>query len=283
MKACIIFFLKGMVIGLANLIPGLTLATAAFLLGSYIHILQALRALNITALRYLYERRWHDLAQHVPWRLLLMMPLGMAATVWALPHFIPVTYWQSLYKPQIYAAICGLTLGGAGFALAQHRGAGFIGLLLFFGGLFASTLPLIMPIQPLPVSWEYQFLTGMVGAFCEMIPGVPEVVSDKLTGHYEAVAYYTDRGFWPAPALFIAGILTGVLVMLSLLALLFRRAPEQTTSLLLGLASGVTLQLWPLRVMKGNSPQELSIVVTCFICGVAVSGLLQFFQRRTMA
>jgi putative membrane protein len=283
MKSLLILFLKGMVIGFANLIPGVTLATAAFLIGSYTHILQALRSLNITALRYAYEKRWRNLEQHIPWRLLVMMPLGIFISTYLLPLLLPITYWESLYKPKIYAFICGLILGGLGFAIANHRGAGFSGFLLFFAGLCASTLPLTMQIHPLPVSWEYQFFTGIVGTLTEMIPGIPESVSHKLTGDYQALAYYSDRGYWPATLLFIAGVVVGLLLILSLLALMFRRFQEQTTSLLFGLTAGVMLQLWPLRFMQNNAENSLMMVGICFASGVTVSALLQFVQRRTLA
>lgn len=282
-KPLLVLFLKGLLIGLANLVPGVTLATSAMLLGSYRSSLQALQGLNLEALKLTYQKRFRELSGHLHWKLLLMFPLGACIAFFLLPNFLPLTHFITLYQPALYAFFCGMILCGMVFALAGHRGAGFIGFLLFFVGIALSTLPMLLPVQPLPVGWQTQWLTGLVGTLGALIPAIPETFTHKLVNNYEALRYYQDHDYWPASALFYIGVVLGIILIVTLFAFLFRRAQEQTLALLLGMMAGVLLQLWPLRFIQDNSTPEMSLLGIGLLCGIVFSGLLQFFQRRTLA
>lgn len=282
-KALIVLFFKGVLIGLANLVPGVTLATAAMLLGSYRSSLQALQGLNLEMLKRIYDKNFHELFGNLHWKLLLMFPLGACLAFFLLPHFFPLMQWIEIYQNAIYAFICGMIICGMVFALAGHRGAGFIGFLLFFVGIALSTAPMLLPVQPLPVAWQTQWLTGLAGTLGALIPAIPETFTHKLVNNYEALRYYQDHHYWPASALFYIGVVLGIILIVILFAFLFRRAQEQTFSLLLGMMAGVLLQLWPLRFVQGNSAPEISLLGISLLCGIVLSGLLQFFQRRTLS
>lgn len=283
MRALVVFFLKGLLIGLAAITPGLTAATTAFILGSYSQILQAIKSLNFTAIHSLFRRKLRELGESVQWKLLLSMPLGAACAIFLLPQFLPLSTWQEQYQPLIYAGFCGMIFGGLCFTLSSHRGGGLLGLLLFFGGIAASITLLLLPIQPLPGNWIYLFLHGILAVITQAIPGLASCFAERPLVDYAAVAYYTDHGFWPAPLLFGLGLLMGIALLVNLFAFFWRKAPEKTLSLFMGLTAGVLLQLWPLRYLKGNGEEELLHIGIALIIGIALSGLLQFLQRRTLA
>lgn len=283
MQAFFIFFLKGLAIALIGMVPGIAAATAAFVLGSYSQILAAVKSLNLTALKYLFGQQWRELGEYVPWKLLLMMPLGAACAVFLLPLFVPLTLWMDLYKPFLYSGFCGMILGGLGFTLVDHRGGGLLGILLFFGGIAASIALLMLPITPLPGDWSLLFVHGIIAVFTTAIPGLADGFSSRSLADYTAVQYYADHGYLPALLLFGLGLAIGVALLVTLHAATQRRFSEATLSLLMGLTAGTILQLMPLRFL-GEMPEEsLPLLGAAFAVGTAVSGLLQFLQRRTLA
>jgi len=283
MQALFSFFLKGLAIGLIGMIPGITAATATFVLGSYSQILAAVKSLNLTALKYLFGQQWRELSEYVPWKLLLLMPLGAACAVFLLPHFLPLSLWMDLYKPFLYSGFCGMILGGLGFTLVDHRGGGLLGIILFFGGIAASVALLMLPITPLPGDWTLLFVHGVAAVFTTAVPGLADGFSGRPLTDYTAVHYYADHGYWPALILFGLGLAIGIALLVNLHALAQRKFAEQTLSLLMGLTAGTILQLMPLRFL-GEMPEEsLPLLGAAFAVGAAISGLLQFLQRRTLA
>ncbi len=283
MRTFIVLFLKGFLIGLSAITPGLTAATTAFILGSYSQILQALKSLNFKAASYLFKGRLRELSEHVEWKLLLLLPLGAACAIYALPLFVPLSFWQDQFKPLIYAFVCGAILAGLAFTLWDHRGGGFFGVLLFVGGVAASVTLLLIPITPLPGSWQYLALHGIVAVFTDAVPGLANCFTDRPLADYNAVAYYANHDFLPAVILFALGVVIGIILLVSLMMLAYRKASEKLLSLLMGLTAGVIIQLWPLRYLRHNSEQEITLVIACFIGGMAFSAMLQFMQRRTLA
>lgn len=283
MKPVLILLLRGAVIGLAALMPGFSAATMAFAIGSFQPILQALGSLNIQAFKYWHGKKWRELEAHVQWKMLLLMPMGAALTYFVAPLFLPLNFWMAEYKPIIYAGFCGLLLGGLGCTLWSHRGGGFLGLLLFIGGITASLVLLMLPIQPLPAEWPFLLLHGIVFMATHLLPGISGAFADRPLADLNAVAYYADHGYWPALVLFALGLFLGLIAMIMLLSWAYRRASEKTVSLLMGLIVGTLIQLWPLRYLQHNTPDELTFVGGAFVGGIVLSALLQFFQRRTLA
>lgn len=284
MKTWVILLLKGFAVGLAAGMPGLTAATAAFVLGHYQKIVQAIGSLDVQAVKYWHAKRWRELEQHVEWRPLLLLPLGFSAAFFLLPLLWPALgSWQEHYKPVIYAAFCGAILSGLACTLWGHRGGGLFGILLFFGGIAATILLLTLPVRPLPGNTLFLFLHGLAFVATEALPGFSGGFTGRPLADLSVVGYYFDHGYWPALALFALGLLAGLMAVIFLITLFYRRYSEAFLSLLMGLTAGSLLQIWPLRHLQQRDDQELMLVGAAFLGGIVFSLLLQFFQRRTLA
>jgi putative membrane protein len=284
MKTVMILLLKGCVIGLAAGMPGLTAATAAFVLGHYQKIVQAIGSLNIQAFKYWHAKKWSELGQHVEWKPLLLLPLGFGAAFFALPMLWPALgFWQEQYKPVIYAAFCGTILGGLTCTLWSHRGGGFLGILLFFGGIAATLVLLMLPIRPLPGEVPFLFLHGLALIATQALPGFSAGFANRPLADLGVVTYYLDHGYWPALVLFGLGIVIGLVAIIFLLKLCYRKFSEAFLSLLMGLTAGSLMQIWPLRHLQQHNDQEMTFIAAAFAGGILFSLLLQFFQRRTLA
>ena len=73
MQARILLFLKGMAMGAANVIPGVSGGTIAFITGIYQPFIDALKSFDLQAIKLLFKFRFRELANHINLSFLLIL------------------------------------------------------------------------------------------------------------------------------------------------------------------------------------------------------------------
>lgn len=107
-------FLCGFCMGAADLIPGISGGTVAFLFGFYSSLLDSLKTLNLSALQHLLTGRWTLFSQQVAWRFLLPLSGGIGCAFIALSSFFQFILTHEVYRVYLYASFFGL-IGGSIF------------------------------------------------------------------------------------------------------------------------------------------------------------------------
>lgn len=77
-------FFTGIAMGIADLIPGVSGGTMAFILGIYEHLLSAIKSFNVQLLRLLGQRRWRAALTSIPWGFLIPLVAGIGTAVLAM-------------------------------------------------------------------------------------------------------------------------------------------------------------------------------------------------------
>jgi putative membrane protein len=284
MKEILILFLKGCIIGLASGMEGLSAGLMALLLGNYLPILRAIQSFNLKALKLIFTRQLGELAQHLSWKIWLFMPLGAVFARWGMPQLLPLTEWEATYKALIYSVICGQILASIAFTMGTKGVGGIGGILAFLGAISLGVLLLLIPAPTLtPTGGGLTlFIMGALTAFTEMVVGISDSLSNAILQEHYYISYYISQRYWP----FIALFTLGAAAMMSLLAqgilLGIRFAERMVMAFLMGLMAVVLLQIWPLRYIQTGSLDEITRIGICFAAGIALSGIMQFFQRRTL-
>lgn len=112
-------FLCGMCMGAADLIPGISGGTVAFILGFYHPLLESLKTLNGAALKNLFKGQWRAFAQRVAWRFLLPLLAGIICSLATLANFFHFILGQEVYRTYLYAIFLGLILASFVFCMRQ--------------------------------------------------------------------------------------------------------------------------------------------------------------------
>ena len=247
----LIRIVKGMMIGIANVIPGVSGGTMAVSLGIYDRLIGSISGIT---------KHFRDsISFLVP--ILIGCGLGIVGFTYA------IEYLLSKHTFVTCMTFVGLILGGLPMILgAMHkkmgesgRGIGFVGVLAFFLAFAISAgLPLIKEgdevLATIPVkagNMAILFLLGIVASATMVIPGVSGSMMLMIFGYYYGIIN-TIKGFLDAlramdmAALkdgffllvpFGIGVLLGIILIAKLISFLFDRYGVQTYCAILGLVA----------------------------------------------
>lgn len=232
----------GFLMGLANLVPGISGGTMILAVGLYDRFIGAVA--DVTRLRL----RLETLA------FLGVLGLALVATVVTLAG--PIVTAVTDYRWVAYSLFVGLTLGGVpelarrsrpfGPGVATAVAAGVGAMVLLAMGLTGTRLPETIPVFLLvgAAAASSMILPGISGSYVLLILGVYDVV----IGHLSPSAWRADAGEAArivGPVVVGAGL--GIAILSNVLRALLARAPRVSHGALLGLLLGSVIGLWPFQ------------------------------------
>lgn len=267
--------------GVASATPFLSIATAAFLLGSYQIILIALRSVYYS-IGHLVRGKPAMAAQGLEWQFLLVTGCGIFLGGILFPMFTPLVKLYAGQIPYIYAIICGMILGGIGYAFYEQRGGNLLGFIAFISGIAASIIMVLASLAPLSASWLNLFLMGGLAVVANLVPAIPTEFMDRLLGQYSFITYYWEQGYWPILAVCGAGFLTVITFLAFVITQSLSKSGGFAMSLFMGLLAGLIIQIWPLKFMTSHRDTAMMMMGICFLVGCTISSLMHKHQQRTL-
>ena len=104
-------YLTGLAMGAADLVPGVSGGTMAFILGVYENLIDAIKSVNPGALRLLLDRKFGTLLnEHIPLRFLLALGLGILTAILSLATFLSHTINNDIGRVYLFAFFFGLVI-----------------------------------------------------------------------------------------------------------------------------------------------------------------------------
>src|SRR3990172_6790342 len=141
-------FFSGMLVGAADIVPGISGGTVAFILGIYEELLKSIASFNLKAFSYLFRLQLPSFFQAVAWRFLLVFVLGAAVSFAFLAKGVTFLLHHELYRTFLYAAFMGLVVGSILFcARLLPRFDKKTALFLFCGAVAACFLSGTVSVQ----------------------------------------------------------------------------------------------------------------------------------------
>lgn len=235
----------GALMGIANLIPGVSGGTMILAIGLYEEFIEAVAGL--TALRWSAGR------------ILFLVLLFAGAGVAIVGLSSVILFLLFRYSALMYALFIGLTLGGAPllWKMMRRPSAGSMVAVLAGIGLMA-VVAMASKGGKLPRSTSMDVVSGVVGSTTMVLPGISGsymlLVLDQYDRVIGAVSDLKDRNFKSLRILIPVGIgaVVGIVGLSNLLKLLLKRFEKVTLGFLLGMLLGSVLGLWPF----GRAPTE---------------------------
>lgn len=247
--------LSGVLMGAADIIPGVSGGTVALILGIYSRLVTAISHFDGDAIAHVANRRWKAAIEHVDLRFLIALGAGIVTGIGALSFLIKKLLDDHLQLT--YAAFFGLILG-SGFLVA--RGVRVWNaktcVALVAGTVLAWFVVGLEALQAPPETLWYLFFCGTVGICAMILPGLSGAFILLVLRRYSHV---TDlirsvlKGQWTIEAfseiaVFCTGCLFGLLAFSRVLRWLLTRHTAVTMASLCGLMLGSLRRLWPFKL-----------------------------------
>lgn len=242
--------LKGMAMGAADVVPGVSGGTIAFISGIYPTLINSLSAFDGTALRLLLERRWAALAVHINLSFLLALAAGIATSAVTLAGL--VSHLLATEPLPVWGFFFGLIAGSVlfllrGQSLRNTANAGALAL----GCAIAVAVGMAPPLA-LVASLPVLFCAGALALCAMILPGISGSFILLLLGLYPTVVGAVAQRDLLVLAVFLAGGAVGLLSFSRLLHYLMARYKSLILMLMSGFLLGSLTIVWPWRHPLGD-------------------------------
>ena len=270
-KEFIALFFKGFAMGAANVIPGVSGGTVAFITGIYERLIHALKSFDTQAIKYLLKGDIKTLLAHVDFGFLLTLGLGVIVSILTLAKLLAIGFEQ--YPVYIAALFFGLILASipsVAKMIKQWSAGTWLALLVGFGIAISMTL---VPAAGENTHFIYLMLCGVVAMCSMIIPGVSGSFVLLLMGNYQLIMIDTVNTLREgdlATALPILipvaiGAVLGLIVLSRFLSWLFKKHHDNAVAVITGFVAGSLAIVWPWKregevIIKDGEEKVLSYI-----------------------
>ncbi len=280
-RANLVLFLKGMLIGIANAIPGVSGGTLAFILGIYEDLTFAISKLPNSILKP------KELINHLK----IIIPVGLGAVLSIVLFLNLITYLFINFSVPTKIFFVGLILGSLPLVASSIVKFHIKSFIAFFFGAFVMGVFAYFDLNALESSGvTYQgdftifygiklFICGVLAAAAMVIPGISGSLLLLILGEYENIAYFVKMfDVLPIASLGL-GVVIGILVISKIITYLISRYRDMLFSFVLGIIIVSLLSLWPdVRSEGGIITFVLSILTLCI--GFCLSIFMERLERK---
>ena len=247
MKQRIILVAKGFCIGAADIVPGVSGGTMAFILGIYGEFIAAIRSFDLAALTALLRLDFRQAAARPHFGFILPLLLGIVAALLFFTRVVPLPQLLLDHPEQVYGLFFGL-VGGSVLVLLRAAGAlaGRDWVTLALGAAGGYIVFNLVPVQTPDAGW-FVFIAGALATCAMMLPGISGSFVLLILNKYAYV--FTAIGYFNLPVLlpFAGGILAGLVVFSRLLSWILRRWYRAAVVFITGLLLASLTVIWPFQ------------------------------------
>jgi putative membrane protein len=261
LKKAGVLSLKGLCMGSADVIPGVSGGTIALITGIYENLLQALKSLDATMVKKVLKLDLKGALAHVHIRFLICLFAGIGIAIISLArlmnfllHHYPVFTW-SLFFGLIAASILVVSRQVPSWTPRA-------GISLVAGTVVAALIVSLIPLETPDALW-FIFLCGIIAICAMILPGISGAFILLILGKYEFITATLKNPFLAQHIMiifiFCLGCLIGQLSFARLLNYLLQNYRHLTLAFLTGLMVGSMPKIWPwkeilqTKIIRGKS------------------------------
>lgn len=244
----LVLFLKGAAMGAANVIPGVSGGTIAFVTGIYERLINALKNLDLITIKLVLKFDIKGAFERVDGMFLLTVLVGISFSILSLAKVLEWAFLNhesltlSFFFGLILASILGVGRQVTSWKIAEVSA-------LIIGALIAIFIAFLPPSEP-NASIFYIFLCGIVAVCSMILPGLSGSYILLLMGNYVLVLQAISAFDFAILIPLLIGCVLGLALFSRLLSYLFSHYKNVTISLLTGFVIGSLLIIWPWKLTQ---------------------------------
>ena len=236
------WIIKGMAMGAADVVPGVSGGTMAFILGIYDRLLAAISACNLQAVKLLARGQFRAFWQHVDGTFLLCLVAGIVTSIFSLAGLI--SYFLQHRPIPLWALFSALIVTSLPHLCRTVRWTLWRLVLCALGIAFAVAVGMLTPRELEPQTWMF-FFAGAIAICAMILPGISGSFILLVMGMYAPVLLAVTQLQFGILILFVSGCIVGLLSFSRLLNWLLRHYHDASLALMIGVVLGAFYRIWP--------------------------------------
>ncbi|WP_019612861.1 DUF368 domain-containing protein [Psychromonas ossibalaenae] len=236
-------FLKGMAMGAADVVPGVSGGTVAFVTGIYDTLLESIRRINPSLITIIKQQGIKGAFNHINGKFLILLFSGILTSIFTFAQLI--TWMLETHPIPLWSFFFGLIIVSVIHMFKQVEQWQITRFISVAAGIFfAYGITVLHPVSMEPTQLN-MMLAGSIAICAMILPGISGSFILLLLGMYGPILTAAKSFDIVTLALFASGCLIGLLSFSHLLSWLLRRYRDITLTFLTGLMIGTLNKIWP--------------------------------------
>lgn len=286
-----VLVLKGIGMGAADVVPGVSGGTIALIVGIYEELVNSIKSVNLHSLKLLFTFRFAEFWRQINGSFLLSVVAGILISIYSLAKL--VTFLLEKHPVMIWAFFFGLVLSSIYYVVKNVSQWNVMNMFMFLvGTAVAYYITIVTPTSTTDDLW-FIFLSGAIAICAMILPGISGSFILLLLGKYQYMMAAVKDLDILLLAVFAAGALIGIVLFSRLLSYLLANFYNVTISVLSGFMLGSLNKVWPWKLpvsfaADGTVLTERNILpdaymwegIALILVGVAVVVILETVSAR---
>ncbi|MDX8340582.1 DUF368 domain-containing protein [Draconibacterium sp. IB214405] len=235
--------LKGMGMGAADVVPGVSGGTIAFITGIYEELINSIKSINLTAIKLLLSFKLAEFWKAINGTFLISVFIGIGISVFSLAkgleyllHHYPILVWSFFFGLIVASAIY------VARSIKRWKADTIIGGLA--GIVIAYLITVITPAEANTSYW-FIFLSGAIAICAMILPGISGSFILVLLGMYKFILSAVGDMNIAVILTFLVGAAVGIIAFSNVLSWLLKKYHNTTIAVLAGFMVGSLNKVWP--------------------------------------
>lgn len=258
-KDYVMLVLKGMSMGAADVVPGVSGGTIAFIVGIYDELINSIKSINLHAGRLLCKGRLREFWKTINGNFLFFLLLGIGISVFSLAKLI--TYLLETEPVLVWSFFFGLVLASTWFVskdIKEWNWKTVSGFLV--GAVVAFYITVATPTET-PSNLFFIFFCGVIAICAMILPGISGSFILVLLGKYFYIMEAVETLDLVVLGVFAVGCFLGITSFSHVLSYALRRFRNVTLAVLSGFMLGSLNKVWPWKAQVKELVEGQTIVV----------------------
>ena len=299
-------FLKGLAMGAANKVPGVSGGTVSFVFGFYEELIYSFKKINLVAFKLLINRRYKSFFKYINAEFLLLIMGGSIFSYFSIS--LVLDYFLDNYELYVWSWFFGMIIGSIyyiGKDFGEWNNTNIISLIT--GAVIGIGISFLEPARENDNLW-FVFVCGIIGVSGMTLPGLSGsfilillgnyvlllvdsvnellyIMSNLVIGNFDILQEPEKIRYLKIISVFTAGSLFGLVSISHILGYVLKRYHSIVTAVIIGFITGSLGIVWPWKKAiylqeKGNyliDKRLLLFIIICFI--IIICFHLQGVQR----
>ena len=263
---------KGMCMGAADVVPGVSGGTIAFITGIYDELINSIKSINAASLKMFFTGKWGEFWKMINGKFLLFLLVGIGISVFSLAKII--TWLLVAYPVLVWSFFFGLVLASTWFVGKDVKERNWkTGLGFLLGAALAFYITVATPAET-PSHFLFIFLCGAIAICAMILPGISGSFILVLLGKYFFIMEAVKTLDLKVIAIFGMGACVGITSFSRLLSYALSHMRNITLAVLSGFMLGSLNKVWPWKeTIEGV---EQNVAPNAFVWQAVCLALLGF-------
>jgi len=235
--------LRGMGMGAADVVPGVSGGTIAFITGIYEELINSIKSIDLQAMRLFFTGRWIAFWKKINGNFLLAVFAGIVISVLSLARLLE--YLLEHQPIMIWSFFFGLVLASSYVVSRKISTWEYVKVVALVGGIgIAFYITSVTPTTTTDATW-FVILSGGLASCAMILPGISGSFILLLLGKYSFALHAVNERILLDLALLGAGAVVGLILFANLLSWLLKKYHDITIAVLVGFMIGSLNKIWP--------------------------------------